>query len=122
MFLCSNCPSSFSQRTSFAAHKRACELKILDKCEECEYSGNRRSLRNHKKRVHEGREIPCPRCENKFTDKSNLNNHVKSVHEFVKFSCDLCLPTLFPRSKNGKKNAHIQFHITRNHNEAGGEK
>ena len=49
-----------------------------------------RTVKAHKKSVHEGVMYSCDNCDYQVAHPRNLINHQKSIHEGVRYSCDKC--------------------------------
>ena len=74
---------------------------------------NARSLRNHKKKVHEGiGEVNCPSCNKVFESKAKLYNHEKAVHLIQNSMCQACGKTYKNRSllKKHLRVYHIELY------------
>ena len=66
------------------------EKKDIYSCNQCEYTGSRTSIYQHKRSKHEGIRYPCDQCEYAASHLPNLESHIKSKHEGVRYPCDQC--------------------------------
>ena len=58
-------------------------------CDECEYScHNKKSMKTHKAKNHEGVSHQCKTCNEKFKLKKDLDSHVKELHGISKMEND----------------------------------
>ena len=92
--------------------------RFLCDCDQCDYQGSRRSLKNHILSKHGGVTYPCSQCDYQATREAlltrhfqhkhvgskyscsqcdyeatwpgNLQNHIKNIHDHTVYSCDLC--------------------------------
>ena len=73
--------------TSETKKRKIDDTKDVYPCNQCEYSGSRTVLNQHKQSKHEGIRYPCDHCEDAFTTKGILKKH---KHEGIRYSCDQC--------------------------------
>ena len=74
----------------------------LKLCDQCDYkASNRRILRQHKLRMHEGNTLnECHLCDKEFSRKDSLKCHLEQVHHSVKrFQCDQCQFETYTKAK-----------------------
>ncbi|XP_042209149.1 zinc finger protein 501-like [Homarus americanus] len=87
-FQCSECTSSFTQKSRLVQHMRVHTGEMLQ-CSECTSSFTQKSQLVQHMRVHTGEKFQCSECTSSFTQKSRLVQHMR-VHTGEKFKCSEC--------------------------------
>ena len=109
-YICSQCPSTFSNRDAVGIHKRVVHGEKLVKCNYCERAYACESyLKAHIEKVHEKtKNTICPHCGESFdlgqteTFKAHVNRHLN----IKPFFCETC-------GKDFLTATHLKYHIRR---------
>ena len=87
------CESEFSSINEFRSHQNTHQDQTLAECEECGKKMIPKSLKKHKKLVHQKVtpvECEVQDCGKTFNGKSYLADHMRMVHGFPKLKCTEC--------------------------------
>ena len=117
--VCEHCGKGFTFPLAMKCHIRNIHKVPMPelpeyKCQQCGFiSSNSSNLRNHIKRVHEGKRkyTSCSKCEKTFQSKSAMLKHYEIIHEGIKrFVCDFC-------AKSFGQTVELKLHRARFHKE-----
>ena len=92
-YKCDKCNERFKDREALNIHIRLDHEKSAFKCEEegCDAKYlSRCGLRDHKYKVHQGRQVSCTKCDYVSYNQYNVNQHFKRVHLHIMPKCDQC--------------------------------
>ena len=77
-FVCEQCGKEFTARSNLSSHQKSHNKETLT-CDTCDFTSNtKRSMNEHKDRVHSSILYPCDQCVKSFTCQSNLKKHAKT--------------------------------------------
>ena len=91
-FVCEQCGTSFTAKSSLGRHKEVHERKTLT-CDQCQVAfKTKRSLKEHVSAVHSSKpkSYCCDRCSKTFSCKAYLRKHMKTHENEKKFECEYC--------------------------------
>ncbi|GBG31351.1 Zinc finger protein 786 [Hondaea fermentalgiana] len=106
-FACEICKRVFTRKSDVQRHVRSMHDPVTFQCpyEDCSMEfHNRRILRAHVDKKHNGRKYACPDCTKSFAYKGTLTDHMKWTHK-GSFTCQHCSEK-FPL--RGVLDAHIK--------------
>ena len=90
VYPCDQCEYTGS-KVAVYQHRRSKHEGIRYSCDQCEYSATERgSMKKHKQFKHKGIRYLCDQCDFSCTTLSNLKRHEKSVHKGIRYPCDQC--------------------------------
>lgn len=110
-FKCQKCNDTFRSSRSLLHHTKKIHMNQRYLCPECSSNySSRTSLRAHLIEKHNGiglrlkskltygvaprqkqvQELKCKKCDLKFTSHSGLNRHIKNIHEHLRYLCQKC--------------------------------
>ena len=84
---CKLCDKTFTKKY-MKVHIVSVHEKIRFKCDQCDYETSQRKYLNHHKSRRHG-VLKCDQCDKTFK-KTSLKVHIASVHEKIRFECDQC--------------------------------
>ena len=115
---CDTCNAVFKSDSRLRQHKEMVHLGLKrEKCDQCGKEYLAQHLKEHKRRVHDGKkypcnfcpfeascpkyivkheamhngvEYPCNQCDYKGKQKETLKRHIRVEHENLRFYCDQC--------------------------------
>ena len=89
-FVCEQCGTSFTAKSSLGRHKEVHERKTLT-CDQCQVAfKTKRSLKEHVSAVHSSKpkSYCCDRCSKTFSCKAYLRKHMKTHENEKKIECE----------------------------------